>query len=392
MEWARMSESLPIVAHLVTPYLFRTGPWIHVQLLHNRHYRSIVMTQKTENLNLFSFSPIHDFSDRRSGLGALSYYGSKYVLGRYPCRPYRETSRREGNVLFHAHTGWEGARTVHLRRALGIPHITSFYGRDASVLPRKAYWRALYKKLFREGDLFLAEGAHMRDVLVRIGCPREKIRVVHLGVDLSRIPFAMREPGRDGEVVGLIAASLREKKGIPYALEAVARVAPRWPALRIRVVGDGPMRRKIEERIKRPDLTGKVELLGYRDFDFYVKELGRAHFLLSPSVTARDGDCEGGAPVCLIDAQAAGLPILATTHCDIPEVTVPNGSALLAAERDVEELAENLDVLLEKPDRWAEMGRVGRAHVESEFDIRKQTDRIAEIYDEILSGRGKVVA
>lgn len=387
-----MSESLPAVAHLVTPYLFRTGPWIHVQLLHNRHYRSVVMTQKTENLEHFPFERVHDFTSARSGLGAFAYNASKYLLGRYPAGPYSETARREEIVLCHAHTGWEGARTVHLRRVLGIPHITSFYGRDASVLPRKAYWRSLYKRLFREGDLFLAEGSHMGEVLVRIGCPREKIRVVHLGVDLSGIPFEVRKPCVDGKIVGLIAASLREKKGIPYALEAVARVVERWPALRIRVVGDGPMRREIEERVGRVDLAGKVELLGYRDFAFYLKELHRAHFLLSPSVTARDGDCEGGAPVCLIDAQAAGLPILATTHCDIPEVTVPERSALLSPERDVKELAANLERLLENPDRWVEMGRAGRAHVEAEFDIRKQTDRIAEIYDEVLSGAGKVVA
>jgi colanic acid/amylovoran biosynthesis glycosyltransferase len=387
-----MSGSLPAVAHLVTPYLFRTGPWIYVQLLHNRRYRSVVMTQKIENLDLFPFDPIHDFTERRAGLGALGYYATRYLRGRYPSGPYREAARREETVLIHAHTGWEGARSVHLRRVLGVPHITSFYGRDASVLPRKAYWRALYKRLFREGDLFLAEGAHMGEVLARIGCPREKIRVVHLGVDLSEIPFAVRKPAEDGEIVGLIAASLREKKGIPYALEAVARVASRWPGLRIRIIGDGPMRRQIEKRIARPDLAGKVELLGYRDFTFYVKELGQAHFLLSPSVTARDGDCEGGAPVCLIDAQAAGLPVLASTHCDIPEVTVPDRSALLSAERDVEQLARNLKTLLENPARWAEMGRVGRAHVEAEFDIRTQTDRIAEVYDEALGGAGKVVA
>ena len=354
-----MSGSLPAVAHLVTPYLFRTGPWIYVQLLHNRHYRSVVMAQKTENLELFPFDPICDFSGTHSGLGALTHYTSKYLFGRYPSGPYREATLRERVVLCPAHTGWEGARTVHLRRTLGIPHITSFYGRDAGVLPRKVYWRGLYKRLFREGDLFLAEGSHMGEVLARIGCPKEKIRVVHLGVDISGIPLEVRQVVPDGEIVGLIAASLREKKGIPYALEAVARVVSRWPALRIRIVGDGPMRRQIEERIGRPDLAGKVELLGYRDFAFYVKELHRAHFLLSPSVTARDGDCEGGAPVCLIDAQAAGLPILATTHCDIPEVTVPDRSALLAEERDVGQLARNLELLLENPDRWGGDGAGG---------------------------------
>ena len=387
-----MNRSLPAVAHLVTPYLFTTGPWIYAQLLHNPRYRSVVMTQQTENLDHFPHESVHDFSHARGGISALSFLVSKYLLGRYPAGTYREAARREVIVLCHAHTGWEGARTVHLRRAMGVPHITSFYGRDASVLPRKAYWRGLYKVLFREGDLFLAEGSHMGEVLAGIGCPSEKIRIVHLGIDLSRLPFAVRRPSREGTIVGLIAASLREKKGIPYALDAVARVVSRWPGLRIRIVGDGPMRRQIEERIRRPDLAGRVDLLGYLDYASYVEELVGAHFLMAPSLTAKDGDCEGGAPVCLIDAQAAGLPILSTTHCDIPEVTVPGRSSLLAGERDVDQLAKNLELLLANPQRWEEMGKAGRAHVEAEFDVHRQAGRMAEIYDEVLSGTGEAIA
>jgi colanic acid/amylovoran biosynthesis glycosyltransferase len=262
--------------------------------------------------------------------------------------------------------------------------VTSFYGRDATMLPRRSYWRRLYKRLFLEGDLFLAEGPHMAETLVRIGCPPAKVRVVHLGVDLSGIDFKERHPGPSGEAIGLIAASFREKKGIVYGLDAVARVAGRWPALRIRIIGDGPLRPQIERRISRPDLAGRVELLGYLDYPSYLNEIDAAHFLLAPSVTASDGDCEGGAPVCILDAQAAGLPVLATTHCDIPEVTDPGRSALLSPERDVESLATDLERLLQDPDLWPEMGRAGRAHVEAGFDILKQAEKMATIYEELI--------
>ena len=299
----------------------------------------------------------------------------------------RRTGERRGPPA-HAHQGWEGARTAHLRRALGIPIVTSFYGRDATMLPRKVYWRTLYARLFREGDLFIAEGPHMGRTLEAIGCPAEKIRVVHLGVDLERIPFVERRPDPSGRVTGLIAASFREKKGIIYALEAVARVAAHRPGLRLRIVGDGPLRPEIERRIGRPDLAGRVDLLGYRDFPAYLAELARADFLMAPSVTAADGDCEGGAPVCLLDAQAAGLPILASTHCDIPEVTVPGRSALLSPERDIDALAANLERLLSRPEEWPAMGRAGRAHVEAEFDVRRQGERMADVYDTALK-RGR---
>jgi colanic acid/amylovoran biosynthesis glycosyltransferase len=190
-------------------------------------------------------------------------------------------------------------------------------------------------------------------------------------------------------MVGLIAASFREKKGIPYALEAVARASLRFPSLRLRLIGDGPMRSEIEERICRPDLAGRVDLLGYRAFPDYLEELKKAHFLMAPSVTARDGDGEGGAPVCILEAQGAGMPVIATEHCDIPEATLPGISAFLSPERDVEALTANLERLLERPEEWGKMGRAGRTHVETQFDILRQGARMGDLYDEALAIRGR---
>jgi colanic acid/amylovoran biosynthesis glycosyltransferase len=255
------------------------------------------------------------------------------------------------------------------------------------MLPRKAYWRALYKRLFARGDLFIAEGPHMARTLEAIGCPAPRVRVVHLGVDTSRIPFHERRPCPDGSVTALIAASFREKKGIPDALEALAIVAGRWPGLRLRIIGDGPLRGDIERRISRLRLGERVDLLGYRDYPDYLAELGKAHILLCPSVTAADGDCEGGAPVCLLDAQASGLPIVATRHCDIPEVTIPDRSAFLSAERDPAALAANLERLLSSPESWGAMGRAGREHVELEFQVSRQAEIMANLYEEVLAAR-----
>ena len=168
------------------------------------------------------------------------------------------------------------------------------------------------------------------------------------------------------------------------ARPATVPLRPRFPQLRLRVVGDGPLRPQIEQRIARADLAGHVDLLGYLPYPAYREELARAHFLLAPSCTARDGDTEGGAPVCLLEAQASGLPVVATTHCDIPAVTLPGKSALLAPERDAVALARCLEELLLHPERWGEMGRAGRGHIEAEFDIRRQVQRMGEVYRELL--------
>lgn len=383
---ARAEPTQPVVAHLVSPYLFLTGSWIHSQLIHNHEFRPIVLTQDEENRDLFPFDPVFCFAAARRGVAAPRHLISKYLFGSYPLAPYRRVIEQHQAAVVHAHLGWEGARTVGLRNLTRRPFVCSFYGRDATLLARHPYWKLLYRELWKQGDLFIAEGPHMGETLATIGVPREKIRVVHLGIPLDSYEFVKRRPPEDERdpIYGLIAASFREKKGIPYALDAFARVAEAHPRARLRIIGDGPMRAEIEARIARPDLAGRVDLLGYQPHDVYRRELAGAHFLMAPSVVASDGDSEGGAPVCLLEAQASGLPIVASTHCDIPDVTVPGKSAFLAPERDVAKLADCLDDLLSHPEVWPLMGEAGRQHMENEFDITKQVAKMNDIYRELL--------
>ena len=182
-----------------------------------------------------------------------------------------------------------------------------------------------------------------------------------------------------------MAASFREKKGLAYGLEAFGRLAARRPGrLVLTVIGDGPLRPELEAIVARHHVAGSVRWLGYQPHAVFLREAGDAHLFVSPSVTAADGDTEGGAPVTIIEAQATGLPVLSTTHADIPEVTRPGLSARLVAERDVDALEAQLAWLVEHPEAWAGMGRAGRAHVEAEFDSRVLGARLEAHYHAVM--------
>lgn len=94
-----------------------------------------------------------------------------------------------------------------------------------------------------------------------------------------------------------------------------------------------------------------------------------------------NGDTEGRAPVSILEAQGTGLPVISSYHTDIPKVVVDGKSALLAPEKNVEMLAKHLEYLVEHPDVWEEMGRVGREHVEGEYDVVVQVGKLEKIYD-----------
>jgi len=104
-------------------------------------------------------------------------------------------------------------------------------------------------------------------------------------------------------------------------------------------------------------------------------------------VHAADGDSEGGTPVSIIEASASGLPILSTTHCDIPEVVLDGESGYLVPERDSDALAERLIHLCKNSHLWQKMGRAGREHVEKNYDVKRQVAKLEEVYEQSLPAR-----
>jgi len=253
-----------------------------------------------------------------------------------------------------------------------------------SQLVRDPFWLAKYRELFARGAAFLVEGNFMKEQLVRLGCPADKVIVQHIGVDCAKFKYRERKLNPGEPVRILIAAAFREKKGIEYALKAFAQVYQKNPDIRLRILGDGPLRARIERLIKELGIATVVTMLGEQPYAVFRDELERAHLFLSPSVTASDGDTEGGCPVAIIEAQATGLPVLSTFHADIPEVVIHGKTGLLAPEKNVAVLADNLSYLVTHPEVWADMGRRGREHVEREYNVVHQIARLEDIYESIL--------
>ena len=371
----------PTVAHCASPFLNLTMTWVYRQIAHHRRYRPVVLTQEARNLPLFPVEPLHDAAQwpvpRRLLHRVLLRLTGQYAF-------YAPLLRRERADLIHAHFGQEGYRCLNARRRADIPMVTTFYGLDVSALPRIPAWRRRFKRLFEEGARFLAEGPCLGERLVDVGCPPEKVRIQKLGVDLSAIPCRPTREPEDGSEIVLMCAYFNEKKGLPYGVRAFGRIADRYPRARLRIIGDGPRRPEIEAAVQELHLSDRVAFLGLLPEPECLEHLLRSHVLLYPSVTASDGDTEGGAPVTVLQALASGLPVVSSRHADIPAVAPDGSCALLAPERDIEGLAERLDVLLSDSALRGRMGEAGRRHMEEHHDAVKQGEKLETIYDEVL--------
>jgi colanic acid/amylovoran biosynthesis glycosyltransferase len=225
--------------------------------------------------------------------------------------------------------------------------------------------------------------------LEELGCPREKIAVHRLGVDTRAFAFHERH-ARPNEGVRLLSVCrLAEKKGVEYALRAIALLRSRSPELRYDIVGDGPLRGDLEKLVIELDLSDRVVFHGACRREEVAALVGAAHVFVAPSVTARDGDQEG-IPVAIMEAMASGLPVVSTRHGGIPELVHDGATGALVGERDVAGLARALHRLLDDRPSWARLGREGRRVVETEYDLERQNDRLEQrLFDLVSSARSK---
>lgn len=380
------------VLHYVDEWLPRTQPWIYNQIQHlPDDVESWVACRTTRYVDEFPFSRIHALQSepliRQLVDRGLRFLGIRRHLGFL--RRRIQTLRPD---VLHSHFGHIGWFNLGAVRGMDTLHVVTFYGQDLSWRPSAMpEWRARYGELFREADLFLCEGPHMIGELAALGCAEEKISLQRLGVDLERITYAPRRwaPGETLSV--LICASFREKKGIPYGVEALGQIQESRP-LKLTIVGDvtgqpGSRREKgrILEAVRKSGMAPVTRFLGFLTHDALLEEAYDHHILLAPSVTASDGDTEGGAPVSIIEMAASGMPIVTTRHCDIPEVVLDGVNAELADERDVDGLVRAIEALVESREEWPSRLSKGRHHVEERFDAAAQGAALGEHYRSLVS-------
>jgi glycosyltransferase involved in cell wall biosynthesis len=222
----------------------------------------------------------------------------------------------------------------------------------------------------------------IREIALRAGYPEQKLVVRYIGIDCEKFRAAPAAD-RDENLI-LFVARLVEKKGCEYLIRAAAQLRERQREARLVILGDGPLRGDLERLAA--ELKVSAEFLGVQGADAVRGWMQRARVLCNPSVTAANGDTEGLGMV-FAEAQATGLPVVSTLHGGIPEVVRDGETGLLARERSVEELTSHLDRMLTDRVFWAACSDCGKRWVREQFDIRRCTAGLEDVYDEAVAHR-----
>jgi colanic acid/amylovoran biosynthesis glycosyltransferase len=322
----------------------------------------------------FTIFKLLDFNKYRKGDLSLSSFFYYFLFG-----------GKKFDII-HCHFGPNGIIGAQLKK-LGIPGkiITTFHGYDMSTfLLIKGL--DIYKDLFLNGELFLPISENWKRKLIELDCDEKKIAVHRMGIDLKKFKYLKRNIKPNESVKILTIGRLVEKKGYEYAIRAIARVTDIDKHISYIIGGDGPLRKKLEDLITELNINDYVKIMGAVDQNEVLRLYEQAHFMVLPSITAKNGDKEG-IPVVLMESSAIGLPVISTYHSGIPEVIDNGKSGFLVPEKDVCALAEKIEYLVKHPEIWEEMGNNGRKIIEERYDIKKLNRQLVDIYQNLIKDK-----
>ncbi len=264
--------------------------------------------------------------------------------------------------------------------------VASAYGWWNSLFPIR---RRLYQGIERmlalpKFERVITVSNHMRGKVLRGGrVSADRVRVIHTGLDLA--PISRKASGHelrtrfgipdDACVVGTVSR-VSSEKGHRYLLEAAARLAPSCPQLHLLIIGDGPA---------RPDLEAQAAHLGiskHVTFPGFVDDLPSA--LAAMDIFAQPSVLEEGFPTSVLEAQVAGLPVVASDIGGTKETMDVDATGLLARPGDAGSLAEALEQLVRNPERRRAMGAAAPDWIERSFTLEHMIRQVADTYEEAI--------
>jgi colanic acid/amylovoran biosynthesis glycosyltransferase len=316
--------------------------------------------------------------------------GSKFkrqIFKRFGISPrFFRRLRQQKPDLIHAHFALDGVFAMRLAEELRVPLIVTLHGYDVTTtdaaLAQTADGRRYLKgreKLWEKTTRFLCCCEYIMNRAAMAGFPKEKLEVSYIGHGLVTGPPSI-EP-RDRNLV-LYVGRLVEKKGCPYLLRAVAKVAEVHPQVELAIIGDGPLLEPMQALAK--ELKINCRFLGKLMVPAPYDWMRRARVFCAPSVTASDGNTEG-CPTVFVEAQALGLPSVGFQTAGVGEVVLHAETGFLAPEKDIDMLAEHILQLLRDDALWHKCSDRGRSWVRQRFDPHSQNQELERIYTHALN-------
>jgi glycosyltransferase involved in cell wall biosynthesis len=317
------------------------------------------------------------------------------VMARYLWRQYRavlEYAKDFPPDIVHGH--WAiptGPALVRAAHKLGVPSVITMHGGDVYVnkaegydFPTKPYVRPVLRWTLRNASALTAISDDCVNHALRAGASMDKIHLIMNGADLRRFSPASDAPGADrpyGAKMVFACRQLFPRKGIRFLIEAVAKLRPLHPEIKLMIAGDG---------FERPELEALADKLQVRDITTFLGWVANSElppFFRACAVSVIPSLEEGfGIPAA--EAMGCEAPVVATDAGGLPEVVADGVTGFVVPKGDSAALADAIGKLLSDPALAKRMGKAGRIRALERFDWMRAAERFESLYQSQLAAPG----
>lgn len=283
--------------------------------------------------------------------------------------------RTTGIEHLHAHFATSATNVARMASYLSnIPYTFTAHAKD--IYHKDIHFVDLQSKIHDASSVITVSNYNLERLTKMFGSDKDKIKRVYNGLDLRKLQY--RTPkNRKPNIITL--SRLVEKKGLDILVNACDILARRGVDFHCSIIGEGELESELLGQIKERNLQDKVELTGALPRTQVLQKFYNASILAAPAIVAKDGNRDG-LPTSILEAMALGVPCVSTDVTGIPEVLKDNKTGILVPQNNSVELANAIEKLLNDSKLSISLSENARKLIESNFDIRKNSVRIREIF------------
>ena len=277
-----------------------------------------------------------------------------------------------------AEYGPAGVEVMNACQKANLPLVVHFHGFDAYRDDVLSFYGERYVELFKKASTIVVVSKDMEVQLLNLGCPKEKLKLIHYGVDTELFsPSAEIQTRENFIACGRFVA----KKAPLYTIRAFEKVVTQYPEARLTFIGDGELFNEAKNLSIELGISQNIDFKGVLSPNEVALEMKKHAVFVQHSIKTTDNDSEG-TPLSILEASSAGLAIVATKHGGIVDVVEDGHSGLIVEEGDVQAMSESMVHLFKDPNRVKEMGRAGRERVLQGFSQTRYIDNLMDVLDE----------
>lgn len=383
-----------IILHIVRKNTQLRASFIQNQILNHEEFKPyVVYYESRENYLDGGFSSL-----LRINIPVFSICESEGIIDKLRYRIFKKLGRKAKKKLMglvdkinpdviHLHYATDAGIFLPILKERKIPKVVSVYGYETSGFPRRflGYGKIFLKRsTYKYANKIFAMSPDMENDLINTGCPREKVIVHYYGTDVQRFKCQHSRKVID-KINFLIISGFTPQKGHLFLLEAFKLAYKENKCINLTIVGDGPEKGTILRFIDNQDMSEYIKIMPFVVYGSieHIKHFTDADVFIHPSVTDVNGDKEG-IPGAIVEAMAAGLPVISTYHAGIPYVITNEKSGLLVAEWDIASLKNAILKLASSYELRRKFGINGQAFANTNLDIVEKEKELENIYKSLI--------